>query len=59
MYLTVREHISETTRSIFPQFLHVPMSSRGSMSDMLFISGFTNDVIFAHTGQEWADTKVT
>jgi len=51
--VSVRDHISATTRPIFTNFfLHVT-SGRGSVllwrrSDMLPISGFVYDVIFAH-----------
>ena len=53
MCLSVREHISGNTRPIFTNFfLHVTYS-RGSVRlwrrrDMLCISGFMDDVIFAH-----------
>ena len=51
--VSVRDHISGTTRPIFTKFfLHVT-SSRGSVllwrrSDMLRVSGFVYDVILAH-----------
>ena len=53
--LSVREHISETSRPIFNQlFTHVTYV-RGSVllrrrCDMLCTSGFTDDVIFARNG---------
>ena len=46
--VSVREHISETARSIFTKF-------RGYVTcdwrcDVLCTSGFVNDVIFSHSG---------
>jgi len=51
--LSVRDHISGTTCLIFTRFLCVlPIYGRGSVlwrrSDTLRISGFADDVIFAH-----------
>jgi len=50
--LFVRDHIFGTTSPIFTNFLHVT-NGRGSVllrrrSDTLYISGFMDDVIFAH-----------
>jgi len=50
--LSVREHISGTTDVIFTKFFAQVTCSRGSVllwrsSDMLYISGFVDSVIFA------------
>ena len=47
VYLSVRDHIFRTTRPMFTKFLcMLPMAV--ARSDMLRISGVTDDVIFAH-----------
>ena len=51
--LSVRDHISATTRPIFTAFFVHVTYGRGSVllwrrSDTLCTSGFMNDVIFAH-----------
>jgi len=51
--LSVRDHIFGTTRPIFTKFFVHVSYGRGSVllwrrSDMLRISGFVDDVIFAH-----------
>jgi len=53
MRLSIRDHVSETTRPIFTKFLVHVTYVCGSVllwrrSDMLHISGFVDDVIFAH-----------
>jgi len=53
--LSVREHISGTTRPIFSNFFVNVTYGRGSVllwrrCDMLCISGFLGGVIFAHDG---------
>ena len=51
--LSVRDHIFGTTRPIITKFLYVLPMARCSVplwrrNDVLCISGFTDDVIFAH-----------
>jgi len=60
--LSVREHISGTTFSIFTKcFVHVTYG-RGSVLlwqqwDILCASGFMDDIMFAHNGQEIGATQ--
>ena len=57
--LSVREHVSRTTRPILTElFVHVSYV-RGSVlvrrrCDTFCISGFVDDVVFAHYGLPWA-----
>jgi len=46
--VSVREHISGTTRPIFTNFLCMLRMISRRRYDMLCISGFVDDVIFAH-----------
>ena len=55
--LSVREHISGTTRPIFAKFVHCTLPVSAARTDFLWqrcdtlcTSGFMDDVIFVHNG---------